>query len=114
MSGAFTLPGSTATPIAVKITTTSPTIVAGDANYAIRVFWLNVAEIAGGTGTLAVDVYDGTTQFFLRHTAAMTANGVYFFEAGIWLNKGQFLRVTTGTANTADVLGLASLPNVQS
>lgn len=115
MSGAFQFPGGSATPIAMKITGTSPTAIAGNALYAVIVAWFQVTEIAGSTtSVLTIDVYDGTTAVIIHRGLAMTAGQELLYDLrGYWLNPGQFLRVTTSTANTADVTGLATLPNTQ-
>lgn len=115
MSGALIYTGMTASEgFRAKLTTTSATVIAGNANSVVFVPWLACTEITGGTPTLQVEIYDGTTSYYLRHALAMTANQTYIFEAGIALNKGDFLRVTAGTANQIDVIALRTLPNTQS
>lgn len=110
MSGLFQTLGGTVEGFGFKITVNTPVVIAGSADFHIRVPWFQVTEIAGGVATLTIDLYDGTTAYFLRNALAMTAKGTYLFEAGIWLNRGWFLRVTTSLANQADVVGTRSLP----
>lgn len=112
-SGAFQYPGSTAEAIQFKLTTTSPTVIAGNANSVIQVAWFACSEIAAGTPNLTVELWDGTTSFYLRNAKAMTAKETYIFDNGIWLRQGTFLRVTASVANQIDVVGITSLPNTQ-
>lgn len=112
MSGAFQVIGGTVEDIAFKLTVNTPVVIAGDAKSAVRVYWFQCTEIAGSTPTLSVEKYDGTLSYYLRHAVALAANGSYFFDAGLWLPPGSFLRVTAGTANQIDVVGLKSLAGV--
>ena len=108
---AFSFPGRSATPILANLSTTSPVQIAGDSTRAVQVVNFQVAETAGGTASLTIDVYDATTStaYILQPTAAMTAKAQYFYGRGIWLNPNQFLRVTI-SGGTASVVGLATLP----
>ena len=106
MSGLYQFPGGSASLVGFKITTTDPTAIAGSATEQTRVAWFQVTEIAGGTQTLTVELYDAntTTSYYLRNALAMTAKGAYLFETGYPLGINQFLRVTTGSANQVDVV----------
>ena len=96
-------------PIAVKLVTTNPTIVAGSATARTVVDWLQCTEIAGATPNLTIDIFDGTTIVFLRNAKAMTAKEEVLLIQGFALNPGQYLRVTTSVANQVDVTGMAGL-----
>jgi hypothetical protein len=109
-ASAFSFPGGAAAPIHVKVATSTATIIAGNANYAVQVAWFQVTEIAGGTATLTIDIFDGTTAYLLRNALAMTAKAEYLYGRGFWLNPGEFLRVTTSSANQVDVIGLTTIP----
>jgi hypothetical protein len=109
-ASAFGFPGTTAEQIAMKITGTGPTVFAGDAASAQQVAWFQVTERAGGTASLTIDLFDGTTAYIINNLAAMTARGEYLYGRGFWLPPGWFLRVTTGSANQVDVVGLATIP----
>jgi hypothetical protein len=106
---AFQIPGGIPKPIAVKITGTSATDIAGSDTARSRVAWFQCAEIAGSTPDLTVEVYDGSTSFFLRKAVAMTANEIVVFANNIVLDKGQYLRVTASAANQVDVVGMAMI-----
>jgi hypothetical protein len=113
VSSAYNIIAGTPTPIAVKLTTTDPTAIAGSATARTHVVWFQCAEIAASTPALTVEIYDGTTSFYLRNALAMTAKQEVRFENGITLEKGQFLRVTAGAANQVDVVGMALLNTQQ-
>lgn len=110
---AFAFPGRSATPIALNISTTSPVAIAGDAASAVQVAWFQITETTGATPNCTLDVWDGTTAVVFHALAPMTARQELFYGRGFWLNPGQFLRVTMGTANTASATGLATLPGQQ-
>ena len=106
MSGLYQFPGGSASLVGFKITTTNPTVIAGEADTPVRVAWFQVTEIANGTAALTIEVYDATTltSYYLRNALAMAQKTAYLFEAGFPLGKNQFLRVTTGAGNAADVV----------
>lgn len=118
-SGAFQFIGGSANNIIVKITTTSATIIAGDPLYSIFVPWFACSEITGGTPNLTVEVYDGTTSYYMSTggvtyiAKGMTGKQGVLFDQGYWLNAGQYIRVTSSVANQVDVTGVQSLPNTQ-
>lgn len=114
MVGVFSYPGSTVEDFGVKLIGTSPVAIAGNATAAMQVPWFACTEITGGTPNLTVEIFDGTTSFYLRNAKAMVAKETYIFDSGIWLNPGTFLRVTASVGNQIDVVGLRSLPNAQS
>lgn len=113
MSGAFQLVGGAADKIRQKLTTTNPTVVAGSATLQTAVVWFLCTEIGGATPNLSIEVYDAstTTSYYLRLAKPMTAKESVLFEAGIVLNVNEFLRITAGTANQIDVVGLSLLNN---
>lgn len=97
--------------IAVKITgSTATTIVDGSLN-AWLVPWVQVNENAGGTQTLTVDLYDGTTSYCLGAANAVwkaktvtAALSLTFYD--IVVPKGWTLRVTSNHASGQfDVVG---------
>ncbi len=95
--------------IAFKLTTTNPTAIAGSATSKTFVDWFQCTEITGATPNLTIEIYDGTTSFYLRNAKAMTAKEEVLKNQGFSLDKGSFLRVTAGTANTIDVTGVQVL-----
>jgi hypothetical protein len=112
--GVFSYPGSTVENFGYKLTGTSPVVIAGNATAAMQVPWFACTEITGGTPNLTIELYDGTTSFYLRNAKAMTAKETVLIDYGLWLNPGTFLRITASVANQIDVVGLRSLPNAQS
>jgi hypothetical protein len=116
MSSAYNIIAGTPTPIAVKLTTTDPTAIAGSATERTHVVWFQCAEIAGATPTLTVEIYNAatTTSYYLRNALAFASGRAsVLFENGITLEKNQFLRVTAGAANQVDVVGMALLNTQQ-
>lgn len=112
--GIFSYPGSTIEGVGYKLTTTNPTVIAGNATAAMQVPWFACTEITGATPNLTIELFDGTTSFYLRNAKAMTAKESVIFDSGIWLNPGTFLRITGSVANQVDVVVMRSLPNAQS
>lgn len=112
MSSVFQLVGGAADPIAIKITTTDPTVVAEavSGNARVSVPWLQCTEIAGSTPALTIDIRkpDGTI-VYLRTAKAMTAKEAVVLDQGIVLLPGWKLRVTSSAADQVDVSGLALL-----
>ena len=51
---------SAPTPIAIKLTTTNPTVVAGDPTRAVTVDWFQATEILGNSPNLSIDLFDAT------------------------------------------------------
>ena len=92
----------------VKLTTTSVTdIVAESGRCTVKKVY--VCEIAGSTPTFTLEVYDGSTSFYLMKSKPMTARQT--LEWGdIPLNKGWKLRATAGTANQIDVVAVIVEP----
>ena len=107
MSLVFQVTGSAT--LAIKLTTTNPTAIAGDPVKSTRIDWFQCAEISGGTPNLTVEIYDGTTSVYLRKTKAMAANEEVLRTQGFTLDPGKFLRVTASIANSVDVTGVAVL-----
>lgn len=110
---AFGFPGRTPTDIKFKLAGTSPVAVAGSSTATVLVVWFQCTEVAGGTGNLTIDIYDGTNAYLLHPLQAMTAKQELFYGRGFLLNPGSFLRVTQGTDATVHVLGLATIPTQQ-
>lgn len=98
-------PAQTAIPFAFKLSTTSATVIAGSADHGELVDWFQCTEIAGGTPNLTIELYDGTTSYYLQNAVAMTAKQSILKTHGIALHKGWYLRVTASVANQVDVVG---------
>lgn len=93
---------------AVKLTGTSVTDIVAETKRCL-VKKVYVTEISGNTPNFSLEVYDGTTSFYLQNTKPMTARQT--LEWGdIPLNKGWKLRATAGTANRIDVIAVIVEP----
>lgn len=118
MSGAFQLTGGAADRIRSKITTTTPTDVAGSATRQTPVVWFQCNEVAGGTPNLTMEIYNAATTTstylgtggFTWIAKAMTAKQSVLFSEGVMLEPNEFLRITI-SSGSVDVVGLALLSN---
>ncbi len=115
MSGLFHFPGGSATIVGFKLTTTSPTVIAGSADEVTRVAWFHAAEIVGGVAALTVELYDATAtmSYYLRFAKAMTAKEEYHIELGYPLPKNWFLRATASVASNIDVTAAVLHPALE-
>jgi hypothetical protein len=98
----FTITGTIQT-IATKLTVTTPVVLL-TATKRTTIVSIIAAEITGNTPTLSIELYDGTTSYYLRFQAAMTANGIVTIDTPFVLNVGWSLRATAGTANRIDII----------
>jgi hypothetical protein len=94
---------------ATKLTGSSPTTVFTAKSRATLISII-CTEIAGATPSLTIEVFDGTSSFYLRKLAPMTARQTFVFNEPIALNAGQELRVTASAANQIDCF-VAYMPN---
>lgn len=101
--------------IAVKLTNSTVTdIVDGTGeDGAWYVPWLQANENAGGGPALTLELYDGTTSFYLGsgnftwNAKAMTAAQSLTFSEGIVVPKGWKLRAKSGdAAGKIDIVGV--------
>jgi len=90
----------------VKLTTTGATDIVDGASCRL-ITQLYVTEIAGGTPSLSVEIYDGTTSFYVMRSKPMTARSVLTWDE-IPLNINQKLRVTASVANQVDVFAVVA------
>jgi len=99
----FTLTGGSILTKATKLTTTSATVLYGGSGIKRTVILSVIAtEIAGATPTLTLELFDGTTSYYLRNALAMTAKQTLIFNEPLALQSGWSLRATAGTANQID------------
>lgn len=92
----------------VKLTTTSVTDIVAETNRCL-VKKVYVTEITGNTPNFSLEVYDGTTSYYLMNTKPMTARQT--LEWGdIPLEAGWKLRATAGTADRIDVIAVVVEP----
>ena len=111
MSGAFQFAGGAIDQLRTRLSTTNPTNVAGSPDRRTPVVWFQCTETSGNTPSLTIELYNATdgTSYFLRSAKNMTAREQVFFEAGIMLEKNEFLRITASPANQVDVVGQSIL-----
>jgi len=96
---------TTLEPIGVKLSTTSATNIAGSADGPVIVDWVQFTEIAGSTPALTIELYDGSTSYYLRKALAMTPAQEVLLTQSISLAKGWYLRATASSSNQIDVVG---------
>ncbi len=102
-------------PINVVVTGAATTDIIDATDKAITVAGFEVNETSGGTGTLTVEIYDGTNHVYLGDDAGttwnaqtVTARKSYKFSGVYPIPKGSKLRVINSTGNFS-VVG-AQLP----
>lgn len=113
MTSLFSFPGGSANPIRQIITGTGVTVISlGTAVRNHNVALFRVSEYAGGTPNLTVEIYDGTTSYFLGsggftwNVKALTALQSLLFDDGYAVPAGSSLRITCSVANSVVVTGL--------
>jgi hypothetical protein len=91
--------------IAVKVTSNAAAFdIVDGTEEAWYVPWLQINENAGGAPSLTLDLYDGTTAYYLGaggvvyKTKALTAGQSVTFSEGIVVPKGWKLRATSNNA----------------
>lgn len=92
----------------VKLTTTAVTDIVAETNRCL-IKKVYVTEIAGGVSALSLEVYDGTTSFYLMNTKPMTARQTLEWD-DIPLEAGWKLRATASIANNIDVIAVVVEP----
>jgi hypothetical protein len=103
-----TYEGGAAGIIPKKLTTTAVTDIVAETNRCV-VKKVYVTEIAGGVSAFTLEVYDGTTSYYLMNAKPMTARQT--IEWGdIPLEGGWKLRATASIANNIDVIAVIVEP----
>lgn len=98
-------------PIAVQLDGTSPIELASGGNNGATVLALRLAEVAGATPTVTLDIYDGAAVVAeIAHLRAFTAKEMWeairLDGVPVHLLPGQTLRVTASAANQVHVTGI--------
>lgn len=99
----FTLTGGFILTKATKLTTTGATVLY-EAKKRTVIVSIIATEMAAGTPALTLELFDGTTSYYLRNAFAMTAKQTLIFNEPFALQAGWFLRATAGAANQVDCL----------
>lgn len=90
--------------VTVKVTGSTATTIVDGTDEAWYVPWLQINENAGGTPSLTLDLYDGTTAYYLGaggvvyKAKALTAGQSVTFSEGIVVPAGWLLRATSSDA----------------
>ena len=91
-----------------KLTGTSVTDIVAETNRCL-VKKVYACEIAGGVASFTLEVYDGTTSYYLMRTKPMTARQTLEWE-DIPLEPGWKLRATASIADNIDVIAIIVEP----
>ena len=93
---------------AVALSTLAATaiVTATNATGALTVEYVRVTEHTGGTPTLILDIYNGSTAYKIKGAKALTAYEVYTDRDPILLEPGWSLRATAGTINLIVITAL--------
>lgn len=71
---------------------------------------ISCCEIAGGVAALTVEIYDGTTSYYLTNAKPMTARSTVVFDQGYVLEPGWKIRATASIANNIDIIAVIVEP----
>lgn len=99
----YTVQGGSLLPKRVKLTTTSATALYDASKSSALLVSIIAVEIAGATPTLTLDIFDGTTTYYLQNAVAMTAKQRLQIDLLVPLKVGEQLRATASAANQIDV-----------
>ena len=86
-----------------KLTTTSATEIYDASKSGALLVSIVAVEIAGSTPTLTLDIFDGTTTYYLQNAVAMTARQRLQIDLLVPLKVGEKLRATASAANQIDI-----------
>lgn len=92
----------------VKLTTTGVTDIVAETNRC-TVKAIYACEIAGGVAAFSLEVYDGTTSYYLTKAKPMTALQTLEWN-DIPLEAGWKIRATASIANNIDVIAVVVEP----
>lgn len=113
MSDAMIFATSAPQEIAVRLTENTVTTIVDGTDEAWFVHWLQANENNGSTPSLTLDLYDGTTPFYLGSAGvvykakALTAGQSVIFNEGIVVPQGWKLRATSNDASGhIDLVGI--------
>lgn len=99
----FTLTGGSILTKATKLTVATPVTLYAASKRTVIVSII-ATEIAGSGPTLTLELWDGTTSYYLRNALALTAKQSLVFNEPFAIQSGWELRATAGTANQIDCL----------
>ena len=99
---------------AVKLTSTSVTSIIPAQTSNVAITEITVAEITGNATTFSMELYNGTTSYYLAAVKPLAARQVLQYEinpiTGLVLRKGWLLRATAGNADRVDVTAVHTQP----
>ena len=99
----YTVNGGALLPKRTKLTTTAATTIYDPDRSPGLLLSIIAVEIAGATPTLTLDIYDGTTTYYLQNAVAMTARQRLQIDILVPLKVGEELRATASAANQIDI-----------
>lgn len=99
----YTVQGGALLPKRTKLTTTAATTVYDPEKSPALLVSIIAVEHTGGTPTLTLDIYDGTTTYYLQNAVAMTARQRLQIDILAPLKVGEKLRATASVANQIDI-----------
>jgi hypothetical protein len=91
-----------------KLTGTGVTDIVAETNRCL-VKHIYCTEIAGGVANLSLEVYDGSTSYYLVKAKPMTARQTLVFD-DVPLNPGWKIRATASIADNIDVIAIIVEP----
>jgi len=97
----YNVSGGSFVPEWTKITGTDPVDIF-DHKTRAGILSVIVTELAGATPSLTLEVFDGTTSYYLRYQKVMSAKETFVFNEPLGLDPDQRLRATI-SAGAVDV-----------
>jgi len=94
----FNINGGSVVTTRVKLTDSTATTIF-TAKSRTTVLSVTATENNGGTPNLTIDIYDGTTAYYLRKATAMTAGTAYTYSEPFELPVGWSIRATSSDAS---------------
>lgn len=97
-------------PVRIKLADTAThVLVTADPSRKQPIAKIHAANISGSAATIDIEVFDGTTSFYLEKGRSVDANKSFEIRDDV-LQVGHSLRVKAGTSNAFDVHVLYSQP----
>lgn len=99
----YTVNGGALLPKRFKLDSTNVTTIYDADKSSALLLSIIAVEINGSTPTLTLDIYDGTTAYYLQNAVAMTARQRLQIDILVPLKVGEKLRATASAANQIDI-----------
>lgn len=100
---AYTIQGGNVQTRYTKLIASTPTTILDGGQSGAIVIAVYAAEITGGTPTLSIAHFDGTTTTYIRNAKALVAHEEYARDVILVLKATDVLQATASAANQVDI-----------